>query len=150
MSVVHRSVVCDRVRAQVSLGLDGELSQLETRMLSAHLARCADCAAFEEDVRAITAELRAAPLEQLEHPISSAGVVRRPRRRSIPRVQIGVAAAFAVAALGALTQVVTTEPDTTFASPQKYATYEQLSNEVDRIIADGRAFSRRQGNVFPL
>ncbi len=68
MSVVHRSLVCDRVRAQVSLGLDGELSQLETRMIAAHLSRCADCAAFEEDVRTFTSELRAAPMEQLEQP----------------------------------------------------------------------------------
>jgi anti-sigma factor RsiW len=145
MSVLHRPVVCDRVRAQVSLGLDGELSQLETRMIAAHLARCADCATFEEDVRAITGELRAAPLEQLEHPI----VVRTPRR-SIGRVHIGVAAAFAVAVLGALTQVVAPENDPAFAAPHEYATYQQLSNEVDRIIADGRAFSRRQGEVFPL
>jgi anti-sigma factor RsiW len=145
MSVLPRPVVCDRVRAQVSLGLDGELSQLETRMIAAHLARCADCATFEEDVRAITGELRAAPLEQLEHPI----VVRTPRR-SIGRVHIGVAAAFAVAVLGALTQVVAPENDPAFAAPQEYATYQQLSNEVDRIIADGRAFSRRQGEVFPL
>lgn len=145
MSVLPRPVVCDRVRAQVSLGLDGELSQLETRMIAAHLARCADCATFEEDVRAITGELRAAPLEQLEHPI----VVRTPRR-SIGRVHIGVAAAFAVAVLGALTQVVAPENDPAFAAPHEYATYQQLSNEVDRIIADGRAFSRRQGDVFPL
>jgi anti-sigma factor RsiW len=150
MSVLHRSVVCDRVRAQISLGLDGELSQLETRMIASHLARCADCTAFEEDVHAFTAELRAAPLEQPEHSIASTGVVRRPRR-AVPRVQIGVAAAFAVAVLGALTQLVTPESDRgSFATPDRYATYEQLSREVDRIIADGRAFARHQGDAFPL
>ncbi len=146
MSVLHRSVVCDRVRAQVSLGLDGELSQLESRMISSHLARCADCASFEEDARAITAALRTAPLEQLEHPV----VVQRPRRALLPRVQIGVAAALAVAILGALTQVVAPEKDQTFAAPQYYATSEQLSREVARIIADGRAFAGHQGDAFPL
>jgi len=148
MSVVHRSLVCDRVRAQVSLGLDGELSQLENRMLASHLARCANCASFEEDLRAITAELRMAPLEQLEHPI----VVRRPRR-SIARLQIGIAAAFVVAMLGALVQVVapeTRQNEQTFAAPDRYATNQQLSREVNQIIADGRAFSRGQGEVFPL
>jgi anti-sigma factor RsiW len=146
MSVVHRSLVCDRVRSQVSLGLDGELSQLETRMIAAHLSRCADCAAFEEDVRAFTSELRAAPMEQLAHPIE---IVRRPRR-ALPRVQIGIAAAFAVALLGALTQLVTPDADQAFATPQQYATYSQLSREVEQIIADGEAFSRRQGDAFPL
>lgn len=145
MSVLHRSIVCDRVRAQVSLGLDGELSQLETRIVASHLARCDDCASFEEDLRAITAELRMTPLEQLEHPV----VVRKPRR-SVARLQIGVAAAFAVAMLGALVQVVVPENDRTFASPERYSTYHQLSREVDQIIADGRAFSRRQGDFFPL
>jgi anti-sigma factor RsiW len=150
MSVLHRPVVCDRVRAQVSLGLDGELSQLEIRLIAAHLARCGDCASFEEDVRAFTTELRAAPLEQLEHPISSTGVVRRPRR-AIPRVQIGVAAAFAVAMLGALTQVVAPESDrAAFATPERYASSQQLTREIRQIIADGRAFSGHQGEVFPL
>jgi predicted anti-sigma-YlaC factor YlaD len=145
MSVVHRSLVCDRVRAQVSLGLDGELSQLETRMIAAHLSRCADCATFEEDVRTFTSELRAAPMEQLEHPIE---IVRSPRR-ALPRVQIGVAAVFAVALLAALTQLAT--PDNqAFATPERYATYEQLSREVAQIIADGKAFSRHQGDAFPL
>jgi hypothetical protein len=145
MSVLHRPVVCDRVRAQISLGLDGEVSQLETRLIAAHLARCGDCAAFEEDVLAFTTELRAAPLLQLEHPI----VVRK-SRRAIPRVQIGVAAAFAVAMLGALTQLVGTERDGNLVAPERYATYQQLTREVDQIIADGRAFSRHQGEVFPL
>ena len=145
MSVLHRPVVCDRVRAQISLGLDGELSQLETRMIASHLARCAECASFEEDIRGITAELRAAPMEQLEHPV----VVRRPRR-AIPRMQVGVAAALAVAMLGALTQIVTPEQDQAFAAPERYTSYQQLSREVDRIIADGRAFARHQGEVFPL
>jgi anti-sigma factor RsiW len=146
MSVVHRSVVCDRVRAQISLGLDGELSQLETRMIAAHLSRCADCASFEEDVRTFTSELRAAPMEPLEHPV----VVLRPRRSPLPRVQIGVAAALAVALLGALTQLVSPESDQAYATPRHYSTYEQLSQEVAQVIADGRAFSRHQGDAFPL
>jgi len=146
MSVVHRSLVCDRVRSQISLGLDGELSQLETRMIAAHLTRCGDCAEFEEDVRAFTSELRAAPLEQLEHPIE---IVRGPRR-ALPRIQIGVAAACAVALLAGLTQLVAPESDKAFATPEHYATYSQLSREVAQIIADGEAFSRHQGDAFPL
>ena len=63
------SLVCDRVRAQISVGLDGELSQLERAMLASHLARCAGCARYEQDVTAFTQALRAAPLEPLSRPI---------------------------------------------------------------------------------
>lgn len=101
MSVLRASFACDRFREQVSLSLDGELSQLEQRMLEAHLARCADCDAFADDVRSFTEGLRAAPLERSRRPV----VVERPRRLTTARIQIGVAAAFAFAALGLGTQL---------------------------------------------
>jgi predicted anti-sigma-YlaC factor YlaD len=146
MSVVARSVVCDRVRAQVSLRLDGELSQLESRMVESHLARCADCAAYEADLTALTTELRTAPLEPLQHPI----VIRRPRRASLVRLQVGAAAAVAVAVLGAVTQVVGRDSEPAFASPDRFPTSSQLTREVEQIIADGRAFSQRRGEALPL
>ena len=34
---------CDRARAWVSLRLDDEISELEERLLEAHLGRCAAC-----------------------------------------------------------------------------------------------------------
>jgi anti-sigma factor RsiW len=147
MSLLHRPVVCDRVRAQVSLGLDGELSQLESRMVANHLARCAECAGFEADVLRITHELRSAPLEPLQHPLSLAGVVRRRSRISVSRVQVGVAAAVAVAMLGALTQITAGESKPAFATPARFDTSTRLAREVDQIIADGRAFSRRGGEM---
>ena len=42
------------------------------------------------------------------------------------------------------------ESDQAYATPRHYATYEQLSQEVAQVIADGRAFSRHQGDAFPL
>ncbi|MBA2642043.1 MAG: zf-HC2 domain-containing protein [Actinobacteria bacterium] len=147
MSVVPGSIVCDRVRAQISLRLDGELSQLESRMLESHLARCAECSMYDTRVGAVTAELRAAPLESLEHPI----VIRRPRRQvSLARVQIGVAAALAVAVLGAISQIGAPGTEPALVSPDRYATYTQLTREVEQIIADGRAFSQRRGDALPL
>jgi anti-sigma factor RsiW len=98
--------VCQRVREQVSLQLDNELSQLEVRMLDAHLARCADCHAYAEDVRGFTHELRSAPPEVLGRPV----VIERRRRYVAARLQIGVAAALAFAALGLGSQLAATEP----------------------------------------
>lgn len=95
------SVNCSRVRAQVSLQLDDELSQLERRMVSAHLERCHDCSLFAEEVEEFTLALRAAPPVLLDRPVA----VRRPRRLSILRMQAGVAAVLAVAAVGLASQV---------------------------------------------
>jgi hypothetical protein len=55
---------CDRVRSQVSLDLDGELSMLERAMVSRHLERCAACSSFSDDVATFTRSLRDAPLEK--------------------------------------------------------------------------------------
>ncbi len=95
------SVNCSRVRAQVSLRLDDELSQLERRMVTAHIERCHDCRLFADEIEEFTLQLRAAPLMALERPIA----VRRPRRLSILRMQTGVAAVLALAAVGLASQV---------------------------------------------
>ena len=96
MTEVRSSLSCQRVREQVSLLLDDELSQLERRMLTAHLRRCADCAEYADDVTRFTDMLRYAPLEVLQRPVE----VHRPRRRPAIRLQAAAAAAFAFAALG--------------------------------------------------
>src|SRR5829696_2558912 len=106
---MHRtghSVACDRVRAQISLELDGELSQLERAMVGAHVLRCARCHAFQRSVRSFTRELRAAP--QL---LPSAGLlVRRPRRIPVvARYQASVAAAMALAIVGVASQMAAPE-----------------------------------------
>ena len=147
MSVVTRSVVCERVRAQISLRLDGELSELESRMLEAHVGRCAECAAYQADVVSLTTTLREAPLEPLERPV----VLRRGGRRvSFARMQIGAAAALAVAVLGLVAQIGPTSGEPAIASPTKFATNEQLAREVSLIIRDGRAFHKSSGSTLPL
>jgi anti-sigma factor RsiW len=101
MSAVYPQSVCARVREQASLALDGELSQLERRMLEAHLDRCAACASYAADVEDLTERIRSAPLHMMRRPV----VVRRQRSITTTRLQIGVAAAFALAALGLGTQL---------------------------------------------
>lgn len=95
------SVNCSRVRAQVSLRLDDELSQLERRMLAAHLEGCADCSVYADEVEEFTLALRAAPTVSLDRPIA----VSRPRRVSILRMQTGIAAVLAIAAVGLAAQL---------------------------------------------
>jgi anti-sigma factor RsiW len=58
------SVDCERARARASLGLDGELSEVERAHLRAHVGRCAGCAAYARDLERLTQELRSAPLQR--------------------------------------------------------------------------------------
>jgi anti-sigma factor RsiW len=101
MSAVYPQTVCTRVREQVSLDLDGELSQLERRMLDIHLERCPRCAAYATDVRDFTERIRSAPQPVMRRPV----VVRRRGPITAVRLQVGVAAGLALAALGLGTQL---------------------------------------------
>lgn len=115
-------------------------------MLESHLDRCAECRGYEADVARITRELRSAPLEAMDRPI----VIRRPQRVSALRLQAGVAAALAVAVLGAISQIAAPADEPAFASPARYPTSSQLAREVTQIIADGNAFGSLQGPALPL
>lgn len=84
------SQLCARARFWASLRLDGELSELESALLDAHLARCADCSAVTRDFGALTHDLRARPLERVA-PVA----VRR--GRTLRRVLVGAAAAAVIA-----------------------------------------------------
>jgi anti-sigma factor RsiW len=90
-----RPLVCERVRGQISVSLDGELSQLERAMIASHLERCTACEVYEAEVRSFTHALREAPLEPMARPV----VIHRRRRQIGARVQVAAAAAVAIAAL---------------------------------------------------
>jgi predicted anti-sigma-YlaC factor YlaD len=88
-------VECERARHLASLGLDGELSEVEQAVLRAHVGRCAACACFARDLGGLTQELRAAPLQR------PAAEVRSHRRRATVRtLQLGAAAAAVALAAG--------------------------------------------------
>jgi predicted anti-sigma-YlaC factor YlaD len=99
----RRSITCDRVRLQLSLELDGGLSQFERPMLAVHLARCAECRAYRAEARAFTSLLRTAPLERLSEPVTA----WRSRRRLLPaRLPAVAGAALAFAVVGVGTQLM--------------------------------------------
>ena len=84
------SLMCERARRWSSLSLDDELSQLESRLLAAHLESCAGCREFAAGLRGVTGTLRAAALER-------PAAVCLPARVRAPRV--GLAVVVAVASL---------------------------------------------------
>jgi anti-sigma factor RsiW len=150
MSVAYPQTVCSRVREQVSLELDGELSQLEQRMLATHLERCARCAVYAEDVRDFTDRVRNAPRAVMQRPV----VVRRRSPLTTVRLQVGVAAAFALAALGLGTQLAASHESQ--SSLARYETRPALSpprsvfeheQAILRVVRAGRTLPPR-GSVI--
>lgn len=61
---------CERARAQASLALDCELSELERAQLRAHLVACPACDEFVAGLREVTEELRSAPLPPPSRPLT--------------------------------------------------------------------------------
>jgi anti-sigma factor RsiW len=150
MNTVRPSMICDRVRSHISLELDGELSQLERAMVAAHVERCPECRTYEAEVTAFTHVLREAPLERMEAPV----VIRRARRFVAARLQMGVAAAIAVAALGVAGQVASQAPQSPARSPGgstqvRYPSLRQIERE-QAIMHKMRSGQRIQLDGFVL
>ena len=96
-----RDRACERAHAWASLELDGELSQLERALLTAHLRRCRACAASVAEMRAITAAMREAPRVRPEQPVFAAGKAGAGAwRAATSRLAVAAALAAAAAALG--------------------------------------------------
>jgi predicted anti-sigma-YlaC factor YlaD len=89
--VGQQSSACELAREQISLHLDGELSELEQVALNGHLTGCARCRAYGASVADVTTRLRSARPEQPEFPIA---LPHRSRVRiPLRAVQVGAAAA---------------------------------------------------------
>jgi hypothetical protein len=100
MALVPRS--CEQARGWVSLSLDDELSEFEILLLRAHVAKCPACAAFEADAQALTAMLRAAPLEPAPPPMT----IERRRRSRQPLVRAAASVAAFLVVVGGTSEIV--------------------------------------------
>jgi predicted anti-sigma-YlaC factor YlaD len=87
---------CDAARELLSARLDGELPELETALLDAHLWHCEDCAGWAKGVDDVTRWLREAPLES---PTKRIALPSRRRRRAEPFALVAASAAAIVSAL---------------------------------------------------
>ncbi|HVS86396.1 MAG TPA: zf-HC2 domain-containing protein [Gaiellaceae bacterium] len=85
---------CMRARESASAQLDGELSELESVRLDAHLRDCLACREYAAAAALVAFELRCA---DLQHPAVAMFTVPRPRRTRIP-ASAAVAAAVMLAA----------------------------------------------------
>jgi predicted anti-sigma-YlaC factor YlaD len=88
------SQLCERARAWASLRTDGELSELESALLDAHLGRCEPCRTFAQGTEDVAAALRTA---NLVRPAPLVLVSRHARRNGVRALRVATAAAAVVA-----------------------------------------------------
>jgi hypothetical protein len=131
----------------VALRLDAELSDFEQALTTAHLERCPSCRAFGEEVGAIVAVLRAAPLEVLEEPIGLPAPGRLPFRR-VPLIA-AAAVVLVAAALGGVWGAAGAPPPPAVASEPVRAPM-LGSTAPDAFLRDLRLLALRQSATRSL
>jgi predicted anti-sigma-YlaC factor YlaD len=97
---------CGRACQQLSLRLDSELSEFDSVLLEAHLARCAGCREFGQSIAGLTDTLRSVPAEE---PRVSVQVTRGWRRKNMLSRSVRAASAVAAVALVAVGGLVALE-----------------------------------------
>jgi predicted anti-sigma-YlaC factor YlaD len=132
-----RPLLCERARGWISLSLDGELSELEQKLVSAHLRRCDECRAFEREVIGVSTLIRSAPLEAVPRRIT---IPARPRVARVAVLRLGAAAAVFVGALGLTgTLVIDGSPvERASVTPARTALADDAN---DRLIREARLSS---------
>jgi predicted anti-sigma-YlaC factor YlaD len=93
-----KSHLCDRARAWASLRTDGELSELESALLDAHLGRCDACRTFARGTEEVATALRSARLQKAVPLDPVAFAPRHVRRTGIRALQVAAAVAVVVSA----------------------------------------------------
>jgi len=149
-----RGVLCERARSWAALAPDGELSELERKLLGSHLERCPSCADFAVEVAAIASELRTAALERIPRPVAIPSWRRRPAYARMRAV--GAAAAVAAMALGITARAPLSNGDQqTFQLPRVVdfsggdeTEIQQLRTLRSAALASERAFRNRPARHF--
>jgi anti-sigma factor RsiW len=146
----RNAALCERARSWAALAPDGELSELERKLLHSHLERCSACASFAVEVEAIAVELRAAALQPLPQPVALPVWRRRPvyaRMRTV-----GAAAAVAVMALGIASRApLATEDRDAFQFPRivDYSGGDQAEAQKLREIRIATLAAEREARTRP-
>ena len=150
----RRGVLCERARSWAALSPDGELSELERKLLESHTERCPSCADFAVQVAAIAAELREAALEPVPQPVA---IPMRRRRPAYGRMRtVGAAAAVALMALGITARAPLSNGDRQSLQVPRVVDFsggdqvemQTLRNLRSEALASARAFKNRPARHF--
>ena len=129
---------CERTRACISLEVDDELSEFEREFLEAHLRQCGDCRLHRSEIHALAKHIRATPQEAPSRRVRVPVRVSSRRTARLARLQLGAAAALAVAAVGTASMVSLgvdrkpATPDLEETLPSVPSTRKVLSREFHR------------------
>jgi ferric-dicitrate binding protein FerR (iron transport regulator) len=93
---------CDRARALASHGLDAEVTELDLAALRVHLRVCAECARVVSAMEHLTDRVRATPRLEPSRSLQPARTPARRRTGGSAWRLLGVGAAVAAAAAGAM------------------------------------------------
>lgn len=104
-TTANPAAACRQAREDVSLRLDGHLSEVGAARLRAHLDACARCRSYRAQLELLTRMLRTAPLVEPSLPFAPRCAPVRPRYRALHRPRVWPAAAVAAAALVVATLV---------------------------------------------
>jgi hypothetical protein len=120
----RRTTACERATQWISLGLDGELSEIEAAGLRRHLDRCGRCRAFGVAIGGFTSALRATPAIDSRKPVAVGGYGSGSRSRLVRRA--GLAAVMAgAAAAGLVASLVLPFSSSSMVSAFEFATAKQ-------------------------
>ena len=139
-------ILCERAHEWSSLRLDGELSELESAGLRAHLERCPACASYDHDVAAVAVVLRETPLVPLRRELP---LPRRHAAFRAARVSAAAAVMLVAAGLGGvLASSLGTGPSPTFtvARPTPIADARQLQDMRLAQLEHERAMLQTNGS----
>jgi predicted anti-sigma-YlaC factor YlaD len=141
--------LCDRARRWSSLRADGELSELETALLDAHLGRCDGCRAFAREADGIAAALRAVAMERLEQPVVVALPSRAPRVRAV-QVAVAAVSVLVAAVLGSILGVAShANGSSTSAAAQRHTAMVASGETADNLRRLRRASLIESGRPVP-
>jgi anti-sigma factor RsiW len=105
----------------VSLSLDGELSELERRLLETHIGRCTSCHEFAAELSGLVQGMRSTPLDPV--PAGARASTAGWRRRTTAPVRVaGRAAAVAAAAAAGLAMFSLGAESVSPAGPERATT----------------------------
>jgi predicted anti-sigma-YlaC factor YlaD len=144
--------LCDRARRWASLRVDGELSELETALLDAHLGRCDGCRAFAREADGIAAALRAVAVERLDEPLAIAvAPLRAPRAPRVRALQVAIAAALVLLAsvVGSALGVASHSGASSTAKAQRHVAVVASGETADNLRRLRRAGLVQAGRPVP-
>jgi hypothetical protein len=139
---------CERARGLAALAPDGVLSELETRLLEAHVAGCPSCARFARGVAAVASMLRGA--EPVAPPQLALPRARRYQVHGLRNVAAAAAVALSAVGLAAQSPLPLGDPQSSLLRTPAPSTSERLEMQSLRLVRAAALAASDRTRLEPL